>query len=53
LVVLEVEERDVGDACARSATVQNRLQPVFKAKFAMVLADRVDDREVALAGSAA
>ncbi len=33
--------------------VNDRLQPIFEAKFATVLADQVDDREVTLAGSAA
>lgn len=43
--------RDLVDDRA-AAGVEDRLQPVFEAKFATVLADKVDDREVTLAGSA-
>ena len=35
------------------AGVKDRLQPIFEAELAAVLADQVDDREVTLAGSAA
>ena len=36
-----------------AAGVEDRLQPIFEAELATVLADQVDDREVTLAGSAA
>ena len=36
-----------------AAGVEDRAQPIFEAELATVLADQVDDREVALAGSAA
>src|SRR5262249_35788286 len=36
-----------------AAGVEDRLQPIFEAELATVLADQVNDREVTLAGSAA
>ena len=50
------QEREVGGDLVddrAAAGVKDRLQPIFEAELATVLADQVDDREVALAGSAA
>ena len=45
--------RDLVDDRRRGLGVEDRLQPIFKAELATVLADQVDDREVTLAGSTA